>query len=200
MTKAEQEEKKEIRTEAYKRDTKRLFAKSMLKPRITLNKKQIYDWDEFQREYLADEQPYTAVREFFAKTKGFKKKTMESKHFKQKTNGWKAMKLEKLNVARQLVHAQSVQDGFKLINQQQVDYIKAKARFARNTVTVLDQLSFSIEQKNITGDQVLSRAKSLQALVKITDSIFKETEEYLKDVKHQQAQEEEATDIAWTVD
>lgn len=200
LTKGKEAEKAEIRREAYTSRNKTMFAKSMLKPKIALNNRQKYDWDEILREYLSDDQPYLTVREFFAKTRNFKQKTMESKHFKQKTNGWRAMKIEKLNIVRELVQAQSVQDGFSLIKQQQVDYVKAKARFARNTITVLDQLSFGIEQKHVTGDQVLARAKSLQALVKITDSIFEETDKFLKESKKSLQEEEDNAEIEYVIE
>lgn len=196
--------KTELRREAYLDNMATIQAKRLLETQAkkdALDKRKKYDWNGFLQEYLPEEQQYMAVTDFFIKVKKFDPKNIKSKWFKLKTRGWRQMKEERIAITKQIIKAQNVAEGFNLVGLQQLEWIKIKARTARNITTIFKVLSKGVEEGDVNYEYMLKNAKNLSLLQKMGDEVYRSTDEFLKNEAKAklEAEEEGISDVDFDV-
>lgn len=193
--------KSKLRREAYDETTKALMLKELAGQKVNeLDKRHKHDWDGMLQTYLSEEQPEISVVGFLTKVKGWEKKQATAKHTKIKTYGWRQMKDEIRGQERKILEAKTMRDGLSVIENQQVDWIKAKARLAKNTTAIINAISYGFENRNIEANEILAKSKHLSILVRMVDDTFRDTNKYLADIaKEQSAKDEDTTDVEFNL-
>jgi hypothetical protein len=193
--------KSKLRREAYDETTKALMLKELAGQRVNeLDKRHKHDWDGMLQTYLSEEQPEISVVGFLTKVKGWEKKQATAKHTKIKTYGWRQMKDEIRSQERKILEAKTMRDGLSVIENQQVEWLKTKARLSKNISAIVNGISYNIENRNISADDLLKRAKPISLYVKMVDETFNNTNKYLAEIaKEQQAKDEEADDVEFNL-
>jgi hypothetical protein len=193
--------KSKLRREAYDETTKALMLKELAGQKVNeLDKRHKHDWDGMLQTYLSEEQPEISVVGFLTKVKGWEKKQATAKHTKIKTYGWRQMKDEIRSQERKILEAKTMRDGLSVIENQQVDWIKAKARLAKNTTAIINAISYGFENRNIEANEILAKSKHLSILVRMVDDTFRDTNKYLADIaKEQSAKDEDSTDVEFNL-
>ena len=196
--------KSEMKREAHRLNMIEAQARRILTEqsrREMVDKRKKYDWNALLDEYLADEQPFMAVKEFFIKRKEFTAEHTVAKWFKFKTNGWRQIKDDKVRLGRQIIEASTQDQALGLIQLQQVDWIKEKARLARNINFVFRAISTGIEKGDLHYSYLIDKAKNLALLQKVADENYKSTDEFIaKALKDKQEHEEEGTsDVSFVI-
>jgi hypothetical protein len=110
------------------------------------------------------------------------------------------MKDEIRGQERKILEAKTMRDGLSVIENQQVDWIKAKARLAKNTTAIINAISYGFENRNIEANEILAKSKHLSILVRMVDDTFRDTNKYLADIaKEQSAKDEDTTDVEFNL-
>lgn len=166
------------------------------------DKRKKHDWNALLEEYLDDAQPHVSKTEFFRKIKKMEQKSLVSKWFKQKTKGWTDLKKERVEVQTQIIKAKTVEENFNVIEMQQIDWIKEKARLASKIGGVIKVMNKGLETGDVEYATLINKAKNISLLVKIADEIYKETDEFIKEQAKMKALEEEedgTNDVSFVV-